>query len=757
MKSKHLTLFFLVFLFSIFVARTAFAENEVLKIKDIEIKGHSKVAESTIRFHVKSKPGDDFSVEKLREDLKGIYNLGFFKDVKIDVQDFEGGLKVIFVVMEKPFINKIIISGHKKIKEDDIREQLSLKENVIYNKNLLKESVEKISILYQSKGYLFVEINSREIEIDPNRVDLEIHIDEGQKMGIDKITFTGNKSFTEKELRKAIDTKEKNFFSFITKKGSYIKEILKDDRLRVKEFYYNHGYIQAHIGEPRVEMNKATKEIYVTIPVIEGDQFKVGELNFSGDPEVSEKEMRKKLSLKKGSVFSRKDLKGDIDELTDLYAQKGYALVDIAPRTKTDLEKKLVDVTFDVDKGKRVFVGSINIEGNERTRDNVIRRNFKLSEGEVFDSEKLRKSKRGLDFTGFFSDVEIDTSRSDKDDMIDIDARVKETETGTITFGGGYSTTENLIFGGSVFQNNFMGGGQRLGVATYLSGVSTQFKISYDDPALFDSAVGFFTSLYNKNEDFLYFDRDSNGGNLGFRKQLMENVVGSLNYKFEEIEVSNINPDITSQVIRSQLGTTTTSSLRPRITRDTRNRRFYTTEGSISSLDFELAGGPFGGNNDFYRSNASVTKFLTVWKEKGLVLAQRGSVGLADSYGGEDLPIFERYFAGGTTTLRGYKYHEIGPQDAGEAVGGNSRLLLSSELRYPLLDQMNVTAIGFFDAGNVFKDINDLDPFTLRTSVGPGIRLFSPIGPMGFEYGFKINPRPDETAGSFHFRVGAGF
>lgn len=758
MKIKHMPLLMFIFLCSFFfIVTPALAQQEALKIKSIEVKGNSRVEESTIRFHIKSKVGDSFSVSQLRDDLKGIYELGFFKDVKVDVKDFEGGLKIVFVVFEKPSIHKIIISGNTKIKTGDIEKELTIKENIIFNRGLLKESKEKIKVLYQTKGHLFAEVETHMNEIGENMVDVEFRINEGQKMSIDKITFTGNKSFSEETLRKVLLTKEESIFSFITKRGTYIKELLNDDIMRIQEFYYNHGYIMAHVGEPRVEIDRGREKIYVTIPVIEGDQFMVGKIDFKGDPDISEEEMRKELSLKEGEVFKRSGLREDIGQLSELYSRKGYALVDIGPHTKTDSEKKVVNVTYDIDKGKRMFVGNISILGNEKTRDNVIRREFKLSEGEVFDSEKLRKSKRAIDFSGFFSDVEIDTEKGDKDDIIDIKTRVKEMDTGAITFGGGYSSVENLIIGASISQNNLFGRGQNLTFATYLSSVNTQFRIDFTDPAIFDSAVGMRVGLFNLERDFLWFDKDSWGGNLGFFKKIRENTTGFIGYKYEDVDVTNIEPGITSVFIRSQEGNTKTSSLTPRITRDTRNRKYSPSAGSVSYGDLELAGGPLGGTNDFWKTNVAARKYITLWKEKKLVFSQRGSVGIAQGYSGDALPIYERFFAGGTNTLRGYEYHEVGPTVDGEAIGGESRFLLSSELRYPLLNQMNFTGILFLDAGNVYDKISDLDPFNLRSAVGPGIRFFSPIGPMGFEYGIKINPKPGESSGEFHFRVGAGF
>ncbi|HUU51202.1 MAG TPA: outer membrane protein assembly factor BamA [Nitrospinota bacterium] len=757
MRIKHKPLLMFICLWSfLFFVNAASAEREVLKIKEIEIKGNFKVEESTIRFHIKSKVGDRFSVNQLRDDLKKIYNLGFFKDVKIDVQDFEGGLKIIFVVSEKSSIGNIIISGNEKIKEDDIRKELTIKENTIINKNLIKESIEKIKILYQTKRFLFADVESYVKEIDANRVDLEIKIDEGLKMSVDKIAFSGNKSFDEKTLRKVMLIKEENLFSFITKKGTYVEEVLKNDISLIENFYSNKGYIMAKAGEPRVEINRSKGKIYVTIPIIEGEEFSVGKVSFRGDPDLSEEEMYKKLSLREGYTFSRSILREDINLLTELYAKKGYALVDIAPSTKTDLEKKVVNVVYNIDKRKRMFVGNINVLGNLKTRDNVIRRGFELSEGEVFDSEKLRKSKRALDFSGFFSDVEIDTTRSEKDDIIDIETRVKEMDTGVISFGGGYSSVENMIFGGSVAQNNLFGRGHKLQFATYLSGVTTQFKINFENPALFDSSIGFNSNLFNLKRDYLYFNQDSQGGGFGFSKELRENVTGTIHYKLEDVEVSNIDPGITSSYIRSQEGTTMTSSIMPAIVRDTRDRRFAPTRGSRTFFSTEFAGGPLGGNNEFYRAIVGTRKYIPVWKKKRLVFGQFVQGGFAQGLGGEELPIFERFFAGGSGTIRGFTYNEVGPQEGGEAVGGDSRFLWSSELRYPLVNQMNITGIGFLDAGNVYSDIKDFDPFNLRSAIGAGIRLFTPIGPMGFDYGIKLDQKPGESPGEFHFKMGAG-
>ncbi|RMF91891.1 MAG: outer membrane protein assembly factor BamA, partial [Nitrospinota bacterium] len=421
------------------------AEKPVIRIKLIEIRGNERIEESTIRFYIQTKVGDPFSVSRIREDIIRIYQLGFFTDVKVDVESFEGGLKLTYIVKEKPLIRKVTITGNKEISLEDITEKLGTKPRSILNQNIIRDDVEKIKALYQERGYYFADVQTRISEEEGNQVEVIFQIEEGKKVRIKRIAFRGNQTLDDRLLKSVMETKEGGLLSFLTGSGIYKKEVLRDDLRRIEALYHDRGFLQVEVGEPQVEVNKEEREIFITIPIKEGEQFRIGKLTLEGDEIYTAEELRRAMRSREGEVFNRSQLGRDVLRLAELYAQKGYAFADVIPVTQNDLEHRLVNIALRIDRGPRVYVGEIRIRGNEVTRDKVIRREIRFNEGELFNSAKLQRSRQRLFNTRFFEDVKIETKKRPQENIVDLDVQVKERPTGTFTAGAAFSSQDGFV------------------------------------------------------------------------------------------------------------------------------------------------------------------------------------------------------------------------------------------------------------------------------------------------------------------------
>jgi len=386
-------------------------------VQAIKIVGNKRVHESNIRYYIQTKVGEPLSRTQVREDIEKIYKMGHFKNIQVDTQPLGEGLEVVFTLEEIPSIGDIRILGNKKIETEDIREKIVLKEGATFQDHLVLSSVEEIKSLYQEKGYFFAEVKTSTETTPENLVDIAIRIREGEKVSVEKISFAGNKKFTDKELRKVIETKEDTWYSFLTDAGIYQKDILKLDRFRLEAFYQDNGYYRVRVLEPRIEVRKQEKAIYITIPVEEGPLYKVANIEVKGDDLLAEEELMAVVKMKKGDTFNVSMLREDALSISELYSERGYAYADVNPMTQIDDENKTVDLSIQVEKGRKVYVGKIEILGNAQTRDNVIRREFRLKEGELFDSKKLKRSKQRVNNLQFFEDVKIDTRRGEDRDL----------------------------------------------------------------------------------------------------------------------------------------------------------------------------------------------------------------------------------------------------------------------------------------------------------------------------------------------------
>ncbi|MBT5470285.1 MAG: outer membrane protein assembly factor BamA [Nitrospina sp.] len=729
-------------------------EGEV--IQSLAINGNKRIDESTILYYIKSKPGTVLSKLQIRKDIEQIFSLGQFKDIQVETHNRLEGLEVQFFVEEIPSIGDVQIIGNSRLETNDIREKIGLRRGATFNEHLIKESEKEILKAYEEKGYFFAETRIETNKDQNNLIDVVIRIREGKKVKIEKVRFSGNKAFKDKKLIEQMETKAGNWLSFLDDSGVYQKDILKLDLFRIEGFYQDNGYLRVKVLEPRIDVNKKAREIHIIIPVEEGPQFRIKSLVVKGDDTVPHDEIIKSLLTKKGDIYNVSQLREDIITVTDLYSAKGYAYADVNPITKIDDQIRKVDLSIDIDKGKKVYVGKINMLGNIKTRDNVIRREFRLKEGEVFDGAKLKRSKQRINNLNYFEDVKIDTQRGENPDLIDILTTVTEKPTGSFTVGAGFSSVENLIFTTSIAQDNLFGNGHRVNLTASLSSIRADFNISLTEPRLFDSEISAGIDAFNRDEDFLSFDAKSSGGGLRLGKNITEFESLSLGYRFENVEVTGVSAADTSEFLKNE--TRTTSRVSPVYSFDSRDNFLNPSQGWRHVVAFEFAG--LGGAK-FTRSSYDITYYHPLVGK--LVGAAHGKINFAEGYSGDTLPSFERYFMGGPTSLRGFTIQDIGPKDAdGDPLGGSKALLLNLELQYPFTK--SVRAFVFYDRGNVYgsgtdqsSTSKDFDLGEMRNSVGAGFRFISPFGPLGFSYGVKLDRKSGEETGEFHFSAGSAF
>jgi outer membrane protein insertion porin family len=723
------------------------------RIRSIEVKGNQKVETSTIQFYIRNRVGDEFSVARIREDILRIYRLGFFKDVQVDVEEFEGGLKVTFIVVEEPFVRDISIVGAQAIKREEIEGKLALKANSVLNRNQVRDSLDKIKQLYQEKGYYFAEAEAVYTDVGPEEIDLTIRITEGEKILIKRITFVGNRAIESWELKNVMETKEATLISFITGTGVYQRETLRNDLRRIEAFYQTRGFLRVESSEPDVRVDPKAKGIFITITVKEQDQYRVGRLQVGGDDLFSTAELKSLMRLQEGEIFDRSQLANDVLKLSDRYTERGYAFADVVPLTNIDQEKRLVDIDVRIDRGPQVRVGRILIVGNEITRDKVIRREIRLNEGDLFDSSKLRRSRQRLGNLGFFEEVKLDTRRRPEEDLVDLEARVKEQPTGAFTAGAGYSSTQSVIGTASIRQNNLFGRGQRLALSAALSSISADFTLSFTEPYFLDSQYSLGLEAYNRTFNYDTFDSHELGAGLRFSRPIGEYLRLGLGYRYEDVDITNV-ADNASQRIKDLAGRSTSSILSPSMSWDTRDNALNPSRGFYNFLTVDFAGGPLGAENQFYKTVGETNWHYPLVSD--VILSLRGRLGYADGYGGKELPLYERFFVGTQSmTIRGYQLKEVGPKDInGDPIGGNSEILMSAQLRFPITQGLSL--VGFVDTGNLY-DKGDFDPTRLRTGVGAGIRFVTPLGPLALDYGFKLDRQPGDKPGAISFNVGSLF
>ncbi len=723
------------------------------QVAKIEITGNERIDTAFISNSIKIKEGDTYDLDKIREDMKSIYRTGFFSDVQIDVKDTDKGKIVTFVVIERPPIKSIFVSGNKKIKTDDITDKLKVKTGTVLNTEKIKESMDEIRKHYASKGYYATKVT---YEIDYGEkydATVKFVIEEPMQAYVKKITFTGNKSFKDSTLKGYMKTREKGILSWFTGSGILDEDDLVDDRKNVESFYQDNGYAKVQVGVPDVTMSKDGKNITINMTVDEGAIHHIGTIDFAGDMIVPKEELLKRLKTKPGNVFRITLFYEDVMALTDTYQDKGYAFCEVTPLTSIDDSANKVNLTFNITKNQEVYFNRINIVGNKRTRDKVIRRELKFAEGDRFSITNIKDSKKKLKNTTFFKDTDFKIVKTDDPKKVNIDLGVEEKPTGTFTVGAGYSTAEKVIASGSISEENFLGTGRRLSLEAALGSITQEFRLSYLEPYIFDKNINLGLSAFNFTRYMDTYDYQRTGGFASLIKPLTDDIKATIRYRLENVDVSNIQ-SYASTYVKEQAGTSLTSSLTFALAKNTIDDIMNPTKGVNTGISVETAGGPLGGDNYFVSALAFYGRYIPIkFMDSSFFL--KGTIGTIGGYSGREVPITEKFYVGGLNSIRGFRYGEAGPMDENdEPIGAKNQLFFNFEWIFPIYKPAGVKGVIFADTGAGFDNYNSL---RMRASAGLGIRWFSPLGPIRLELGFNLDPRENERKSLFDFAIGTQY
>ncbi|MBI5327076.1 MAG: outer membrane protein assembly factor BamA [Deltaproteobacteria bacterium] len=721
----------------------------------IIITGNKRVGEEAVKAKIKSKPGELLSSDDLRDDIKAVYDMGFFEDVTADIADTGKGIELNFIVRERPVIKKVEVAGNKEITTEKITSVITVKENTILDRTLLMENAEKIKTLYAAEGFYIAKVEPMVDSKADAIAEVKFKIEEGDKVKVKRITIIGSKAYSADEIKDIMDTKDVGFLSFMTKAGIFDEAVLQNDLNKIMAHYYDNGYIQASITDHLVSLSSDKKWFFITISIFEGEQYKVGKIDITGDMLTTRDELMEKVKITPDEIFSRKILSADIAMLSDVYGDKGYANAAINPVTTVDAKEKIVDITFDIRKGELVYIEKINISGNVNTRDKVIRREIELPEGALFSTTDMKRSRNNLRRLGYFESVNITAQHGSSESRMILDVDIKERATGQISAGIGYSSVDNLIGTASISQSNFLGTGLKLELSGTVSAKSEKYQLGFTEPWLFDKPISAGFDIFKTGRVYPDFTRDSYGFDMRTGFPVYErDVRGYLTYKLEEVTVKDVASGAAT-LIKEQEGKKTTSSASGVLKRDTRNDAFFPTEGSVASLSAEYAGGLLGGDNNFAKYIAEGIKYFSLFWDT--TFTARGVIGYIQGLDGKNIPVYERFYLGGINTIRGFKTRGVGPKDpaTNEVIGGDTEIFINLEYLFPLAKEQMVKGLIFFDAGNAHN--GGLNLGDLRTSAGLGIRWFSPAGPLRLEWGYVLDRRTGEDSSQWEFTIGTAF
>lgn len=746
-------------------------------VSDVKVTGNRFIEKDAILYAIQTRKGEVFSPEVLQEDLKKIYQLGYFKDIQIISTDTDQGKEITFQVVEKPMVKSVQITGNKALKLEDIQKVMEVKPRTILDLNKAVGDVERIKKLYLDKGYYDAEITYKTTQLDEDFATVDFMIKENQVVKVKKVTFSGNNSIPSRELSKVIETRKKHWLlSLFTTIGIFKDESLEKDVERLTAYYYSKGFLLAKVDKPTVEFKKGDG-IYVHFHITEGDRFTIGSIDFKGDLIYEPSALAKKIQSKSGQIFNGRTLNDDLITIKGLYAEKGFAYADISPLTEIKQDEKKVNIVFSIDRGEKIYIEEIKISGNTRTRDNVIRRELRLTEGSVYNSEEIKRSKQEVNNLGFFENVNINTEPGSKPNLVKLKVDVKERPTGSFSIGAGYSSVDSLMGMFQISQNNLFGRGQQLTLMAQLGGRSNYYNISFTEPWFRDTRTSVGFDLFNITREYEDFDRDSSGFMLrtSFPFYRYDFTRYHITYRYESTDIDVTDDDVALE-LQKQEGKTTVSSISNSLIFDSRDDKWKPREGMYLSGGIEVAG--FGGDARFLGLTGSAAKWFPLPWDTAFMI--RGTIGELFEMG-EDIPISEKFFLGGLDSLRGFEARSVGPRerrpkrdkhirlfgtpytikrrgksDEKDVVGGEKELYFNFEYLFPIMKEAGIRGVIFFDTGNAYEK-SDTFFSDMRYDVGFGVRWYSPFGPLRLEWGKNLSPRDDEKGSNFEFSMGRSF
>lgn len=758
-------IFILTFTLPIFAEESLGDMKDLFKVESISVVGSKKVEPEAIIQKMDIKIGDVLTNYSLRDAIKSIYDLKYFETVEAHLEKKGGKNNFKIIVKEKPIISIIKFEGNDEISAEDLEEQIKTKQYNILDINTIKSDVVLLQKYYEEKGFYLANIGYELVKNDVGGLDLVFNISEFDKVRVKKVMFLGNNEVEDSELKQFMQTKEESLFSGLSGSGAFKEFNFKTDVERLKYLYKTKGYLQVNIGNPVVTVSEDKKWIFITIKVTEGPQFTVNNIFYNGELLFTEKEMNKKTKLKGSDTYSEETLRQDIQALTEMYQDKGYAFANVLRTLKIVPGENKVDIHYSFEKGEIAYFGKIIVKGNTKTRDKVVRRELRIHEGMMYSGSKLRVSKANVVRLGFFEPQSVifnTVSPKGKNNILDVEISVKERQTGQISLGAGYSTATNGFFQASIAQNNFRGLGQNLNLNISLSDVQQTYNLGFTEPYFNDTLWTTGADIYKtQNALISSFRSEKYGGDIRVGYPIFEYTRLFATLRHEVTKVQNVrNPTIDEDIENGVAAT-----LRMTLRTDKRNNIFEPTDGHFESVSLEYAG--FYGDQKWLKGTAEGRLYKPVFGD--FVFRSRIRYEQLMKTTNRDLPRTEKFQMGGSRNMRGFDFEGVGPrellldeQSNNERlfnIGGQVSLLSTFELEHPLIQDAGLKWVLFYDAGNVWEEeiFNGEDDFVLRHNYGFGFRWFSPIGVLRFEFGYPIDPDEDQDGQQFHFDIGQLF
>lgn len=766
-------------------------------VEAVAVDGNRRVEVDAVKNVLSTKPGQPLDPKKLDDDVKAVMKLGFFADVVVEARGPPDRPTLVFHVTERPAVKEAKVVGNDELSTDDLKDQIEVKPFAILDMNAVKKSAQKIKDKYVEKGWYLAEVEPRLVDQPDNQVNVEFVVNEHAKVQVKEITFIGNAHVSREEISAVMQTAEGGYLSFMSGGGTYREDMFQHDLYMVQALYADRGYIYAKVSKPALALSPDKRFLYITVRIEEGEQYRVGTIDFSGELLHEKELLRLSVSVKPGELFARSRIQRDLTAIADVYRDEGYANANVNPDTKVDPKTRIIDLTYDVQPGKKTYFERIEISGNQKTRDKVIRRELRVYEGELYSQTALNRSKARVTALGYFETVNVSTEKGSADDKLVTRVTVKEKSTGTFQVGAGFSSSENFILTGQISQNNFFGWGQTLSLQVQWSSIRQLGQIQFVEPYFLDSRWTFAFDIYATEGFYTTFVRKAVGGSLTWGYELsgladwwpwaarLEDFRIFTTYTNEYVTTT---PNGLATPIANQFRSGTTSSLRFSLQWDKRDNRLFPTSGFYHSISAEyapplLAPQPlFGDRVNLFSRYALDSRFYRPLF-LGMVFRTKLSAGYIEGWdAAHPVPISETYFLGGINSVRGYRLLSISPTVlAGTSKtpdatlfeftgGGNKQITLNLEVEFPIFEKVGIRGVVFYDMGNVYRPGNIFhDPdhpglaLSMFKSVGFGFRWFSPIGPLRFEWGIPLDRRQDQAgnyidpAVDFQFTIGSFF
>ncbi|BBD07055.1 outer membrane protein assembly factor BamA [Desulfovibrio ferrophilus] len=727
------------------------------RIEVIEVEGSKVLDKEVVLMRLRVSKGDIYDPKALNAELKNIYELGYFDDVSINVDNLPEGVKVTFVVKEKPRITVVDVLGVEELDRDDILELLNSKAGSVLNPKILADDLSKVKAEYRKEGYYNAKVSYELEEAEGGLARLNIVVDEGNKLYIENIRIVGAEGLDEDDLKDQLALSEHGMLSWFTGDGILQEDMLDRDSAVLQSYYGDQGYLEAKVGQPRVEFLE--DGISVTFEVEEGRRYKAGTITYQGDLLETPEELGKLIETDDqrddDEYVSRSQLRDDAQTLTKYYSDYGYAFAEVDYQIKPNPETLIADIVFELHKRQKIYIRRVMIEGNTRTRDNVIRREMRLTDGDLFSGSKLSRSTQRLNYLGFFELADVETVPTDDPSQMDLKVKVKETTTGQLTGGIGWSSADGVYFMATVAENNLFGKGYTASVDGAWGGDTTRYTVKFMNPHVYDSPWKFGVDIYDWDDDYDDYDISKVGTRIRTGHPIGEYTYWNAYYELENYKVTDVDDDATDSILDIE-GDNWKSMISNEIVRNTLDRRLNPTSGMKSRVTLEYSGGVIGGSDDYIKFIADHTQYWPMWWDHVFHFhAQIGYV--MEQFNGNDVPVHERFYLGGIDDVRGYKNNYISPREDDDKVGGNKVFFTNFEYLFPIMDELGVMGLAFFDAGEVWAKGDELD-FDLKKSVGCGIRWYSPMGPLRLEYGYALDTIEEQGSKSrLEFSIGQFF